>query len=548
MHYDTIIVGSGAGGLASALCLAREGQSVLVLEQHYIPGGWCHSFTKHESRFSPGVHYIGLLAEGESSNNLYRGLGIANDLVFFKMNPKGYEHCWIGDERFNIPAGTNNFRDALIQRFPKEKHGIKRYLKTVEDVSRELQLIPKMNSFWDKVSIPWRTRHLGKYGLFSLKRVIRWHVKDPLLQIILNTQCGDHGLPPAKASFPLHSAVMEHYLSGAYYPMNGGSSIVEAMVKSIESYGGEVRLRQSVDKILIDDAGESKSAIGVALSNGEKIYASRVISNADPKKTYHELVGRQYLSDALNSKLDASKYSCTSLMLFVTVDMDVKNAGIDSGNIWLMPNRDMDDVYDEMMREDISKGEAFSGIFVSCTTLKDPTSFDGKHHTFEVLTFINYDAFKAYAHEDKKRAPEYLFFKEKLMQKMVNSFEKVIPGVSEHIVHKDLGTPITNEYYVNATRGSVYGTEKTLNQIGPNAFRAQSEIENLYLCGASILAHGVTGATYSGVDTAARILGCKQDDLIVPQEDQHLRIYDAQDDAEYPEWLQKKIKEGKKYV
>lgn len=548
MNYDTVIIGSGAGGLASALCLAREGQKVLVLEQHYLPGGWCHSFTKHGSRFSPGVHYIGLLAEGESSNNLYRGLGIANDLVFFKMNPKGYEHCWIGDERFNIPAGTDNFRDALITRFPKEKRGITRYLKTVEDVSRELQLIPKMNGFLDKVTIPWRTRHLGKYGLFSLKRVIHWHVKDPLLQIILNTQCGDHGLPPAKASFPLHSAVMEHYLSGAYYPMNGGSSIVEAMVKSIESYGGEVRLKQSVKKILIDDTNESKSAVGVTLSTGEKIYASRVISNADPKKTYHELVGREYLSETLNSKLDASRYSCTSLILFVTVDMDVKSAGIDSGNIWLMPNRDMDDVYDEMMSEDISKGKAFSGIFVSCTTLKDPVSFDGKHHTFEVLTFINYDAFKAYEHEDKKRSPAYLAFKEKLIQKMVNSFEKVIPGVSEHIVHKDLGTPITNEHYINATRGSVYGTEKTLNQIGPNAFRAQSEIENLYLCGASILAHGVTGATYSGVDTAARILGCKQDNLIVPQEDQHLRIYDAEDDTEYPGWLKEKIKEGKKYV
>jgi len=547
MKYDTIIIGSGAGGLASALCLAREGQKVLILEQHYLPGGWCHSFLKNGSRFSPGVHYIGLLGEGESSNNLYRGLGIANDLVFFKMNSKGYEHCWIGDEKFDIPAGAEAFKEALIKRFPKEKRAIKRYIKTVQDVSRELQLIPKMNSFWDKVTIPWRTRHLGKYGLFSLKRVIRWHLKDPLLQIILNTQCGDHGLPPSKASFPLHSAVMEHYLSGAYYPMNGGSGIVEAMLKAIDSFGGEIRLKKRVAKILLEEKESSKIAVGVELSNGEKIYASRVISNADPKKTYHSLVGREYLSTQLNEKLDKSRYSCTSLILFVTVDMDVKSLGIDSGNIWVMPKRDMDDVYDEMMQSDISTGESFAGIFVSCTTLKDPVSFDGKHHTFEVLTFINYDAFKAFENLDKKRSPEYLKLKEKLMQKMLNSFEKVIPGVTEHIVQKDLGTPITNEYYINVTEGSVYGTEKTLNQIGPNAFRAQSEIENLYLCGASILAHGVTGATYSGVDTAARILGCRQEDLITPDENQHLRIYDAEDDSNYPTWLKEKIKEEKKY-
>ncbi|MBK6344054.1 MAG: FAD-dependent oxidoreductase [Flavobacteriales bacterium] len=40
---DTIIIGSGAGGLAAALCLARAGRKVLVLEQHTVPGGWCHA-------------------------------------------------------------------------------------------------------------------------------------------------------------------------------------------------------------------------------------------------------------------------------------------------------------------------------------------------------------------------------------------------------------------------------------------------------------------------------------------------------------------------
>lgn len=527
MKYDTIVIGSGAGGLASALCLAREGQKVLVLEQHYLLGGWCHTFESHGSKFSPGVHYIGLLGEGESSSNLYKGLGIANELTFYKMNPKGYEHCWIGEERFDIPAGFDNFMDALIARFPKEKKGIKRYLNTIRDVSRELQLIPKMNGFWDKVTIPWRTRHLGKYGLFSLKRVIAWHVKDPLLQKILNVQCGDHGLPPAQASFPLHAAVMEHYLSGGYYPKGGGASLVNAMLKSIEKNRGEVRTKQKVKRILVEENETCKSAIGVELSSGEKIYASRVISNADPKITYHDLVGRDYLSEALNAKLDASKYSCTSLMLFLTVEMDVEAAGVDSGNIWLMPDRDMDEVYAEMMSLDIVSGDYFSGLFISCTTLKDPTSFDGKHHTFEVLTFINHDSFKEFEGEAKKRSAQYLSFKEKLMEKMVNSLDRAIPGIKEGIVHKDLGTPLTNKYFINATEGSVYGTQKTLNQIGPNAFRAVSEIENLYLCGASILAHGVTGATYSGVDTAARILGCKQDDLIQPIEGQNLTIIDS---------------------
>lgn len=525
MQYDTIVIGSGAGGLASALCLAREGQKVLVLEQHYLAGGWCHSFSLHGSTFSPGVHYIGLLEEGESSSNLYKGLGIANDLTFYRMNPQGYEHCWIGDKRFDIPAGIDNFREALIREFPHEKRGINRYLNTVHDVSKELQLIPKMNGFWDKVTIAWRTRHLGKYGLFSLKRVIDWHIKDPLVKKILNVQCGDHGLPPAKASFPLHAAVMEHYLSGGYYPKGGGASIVNAMLKAFQNHQGEIRLKQSVKKILLDES--AFKAIGVELESGEKIYASNIISNADPKNTYHKLVGRDFLSEKLNEKLDASRYSCTSLMLFLSVAMDVTQLGIDSGNIWLMPDRDMDEVYEEMMGKDIESGEYFSGLFISCTTLKDPSSFDGKNHTFEVLTFISNDSFAAFKDEEKRRSEKYLLFKEKLMQKMINTLDRALPSIKEHIVHKELGTPLTNEHFVNVTEGSVYGTEKTLSQIGPNAFRAVSEIESLYLCGASILAHGVTGATYSGVDTAARVLGCRQEDLIVPMENQSLKILDS---------------------
>ena len=234
MELDTIIIGSGAGGLSAAICLARAGQKVLVLEQHYVPGGWCHSFYLNGYRFTPGVHYIGLVDKGESTNELYSGLGIANDIVFYKMNSKAYEHCWIGDEKIHLPANFEELKETLSERFPHEKKNIAKYLKTVQLVSRELHLIPKMSGFWDNITIPFRTRHLGKYGLFSLKKVIDWHIKDPLLKKVLNIQCGDHGLPPGKASFPLHCAVMDHYFSGGFYPMGGGSAIVKAMTNSIK--------------------------------------------------------------------------------------------------------------------------------------------------------------------------------------------------------------------------------------------------------------------------------------------------------------------------
>ena len=538
-EFDTIIIGSGAGGLAAALCLARTGQKVAVIEQHYVPGGWCHSFYINGHRFSPGVHYIGAMDKGESAGNLYEGLGIGKELVFFRMNPAAYEHCWIGNERIDMPAGPEHLYDSLAKRFPAEKKGIKKYLDLVQKISRQIQLIPKMNGFWDNITIPYRTRHLGKYGLFSLKRVISWHIKDPLLKKVLNIQCGDHGLPPSKASFPFHCALMDHYINGGFYPMGGGAAIVKAMTTAIKRYGGEIHTGQTVKKILL--SGEKKPrAIGVELQGGKQIVAKRIISNADPEATY-KLVGHSNLSKKLLKKLATTRYSVTSLIFFLTVDMDIRNAGLDSGNIWLMPDQDMDELYDDLTRVDILEKDEFASLFISCSSLKDPLSFNGKQHTIEVVTFIDYGSFKEYKEEGTKHSEKYLLIKDRLCEKLLNTFKRILPEVYKNIVHMELGTPMTNEHYIKSTRGNVYGTEKGFWQTGPFSFTSKSEIENLYMCGSRIMSHGISGASYSGVRTAAQILGCTEEDLLQKNESQQVRIYDAEDSSQWPEWIKQRL-------
>jgi phytoene desaturase len=537
-EFDAIVIGSGAGGLAAAICLARAGQKVIVLEQHDVPGGWCHSFQLQGQRFSPGVHYIGLVGEGESTNELYKGLGAANDLAFFRMNPKGYEHCWIGNEKIDMPAGIDALHESLSKRFPKERNRLKKYLTLVRNVSHQIQLIPKMKGFWDNLTIAFRTRHMGKYGLFSLKRVIDWHIKDPLLKAILNVQCGDHGLPPSRASFPIHCAVMDHYFQGAFYPVGGGGGIVKAMTNAFKKYGGEIRTKQNVKKIII----RNKKAVGVRLDDGKEIFAKTVVSNADPSTTYLQLVGKENISASLARKLSKTKYSVTSLILFLTLDMDVTEAGVDSGNIWMLRDQDMDKVFRDLTALNILEENEFPALFMSCTTLKDPASFNGKHHNLEVVTFIDYNSFSEFNTGSDHHGSTYLKFKERIIEKFMNSIEKVIPEARQHIVQVELGTPKTNEFYIHSTNGNVYGTEKTFNQIGPFSFQNKTEIGDLFLCGASTLSHGVGGATYSGIAAAARILKCMPQDLLIPDDNQTIRIYEAEDSSTWPDWVHQKRK------
>ncbi len=541
-EFDTLVIGSGAGGLSAAICLAKAGQKVLVVEQHYVPGGWCHSFYVKGQRFSPGVHYIGLLDEGQSTNDLYKALGVANDLVFFRMNPKAYEHCLVGKEKIDMPAGLDSLYEKLSQRFPAERKNLRKYLNLVEKVSRQVQLIPKMKGFLDHLTIAFRTKEMGKYGLFSLKRVINWYIKDPLLKAILNIQCGDHGLPPCKASFPVHCVVMYHYFSGAFYPMGGGAGIVKAMTGALKKLGVEVRVKHSVKKILL----ENKKAIGVELEDGKKIFAKNILSNADPHSTYVNLVGKENLSAGLVKKLSKTKYSVTSLILFLTLDMDLRTAGLDSGNIWSLKNEDLDGLYDELKDTDILAGEEFPAVFMSCPTLKDPASFNGRYHTLEVVTFIDNESFEKFDKEPDYHSEAYSKQKEILVKKFLNNVEKVIPGAKQHVVHYELGTPKTNQFYIKATRGNVYGTEKNFTQVGPFSFKSRSEIQNLFLCGASTLSHGVGGAAYSGVEAAAHILNVRSEELLVPEKDQKLRIYDAEEPSSWPEFIHRKIEDKKR--
>ncbi len=534
--FDTIIIGSGVGGLAAAICLSRAGKKVLVLEQHYVPGGWSHSFTTGGQRFSPGVHYVGQVENEESTGVLYRGLGIANDIVFFRMNPNGYEHCLIGDESFDLPQGLDRLKTYLSQKFPEEEKGIRDYLTLVSNVNLELQKIPKLTTFWQKITVPFRTKNFGKTALFSLNRVLGWYVKDPMLKAVLNIQCGDHGLPPARACFPVHCAVLSHYFEGGFYPMGGGGGIVKAMTNAIKRHKGEVRVQQTVSKILLD----GQKAIGVKLASGQEIYADTIVSNADPSITYLRLIGEEKLSKKLKAKLEGTKYSVTSIILFLTLDVDVKRYGLDSGNIWIMRDSDVDKNFDELMTADVASGHDFPAAFVSCTTLKDPASFNGRYHNFEIVTYIDYKNVPDFQGEKDYHSPEYLEFKEKVIAKMFNTLERVIPDVREHVVLAELGTPKTNQFYINSTNGNVYGTEKTLRNVGPFAFKVKSEFQNLYLCGTSTLSHGVAGATFSGVNAAAEILNCKTQDLILEDESQQLRIYDAEDAASWPDWVRVK--------
>jgi phytoene dehydrogenase-like protein len=371
--------------------------------------------------------------------------------------------------------------------------------------------------------------------------LIDHYVSDPVLKGILAGQAGDHGLPPSQASVFMQTGVTRHYFNGGYYPRGGGFAIPRAFVRALKKAGGELRLETSVKRILL----EGKSVTGVELADSTMISAPVVISNADPEVTYGKLIGREQLSRRFQKKLDNVKYSTSSLSLFFAVDMDLREAGLDSGNFWFYDDADVDKLYRQGLTDHYLKAETPGMMFLTVTTLKDPSKMHRGHHTCEAFTFVGYDAFEKWANEKSgERSPDYEAMKEELSWKMFKALDKRVPGISKHITFWSLATPLTNEYYINATRGNLYGIEKNPSQVGPLGFPINAPFDGLYMVGASTSSHGVSGATGTGLAAAKMILGGRISDMF-NQNGPPLRIYPAEDISQWPEDLQKRIERGK---
>ncbi|MCA9973792.1 MAG: NAD(P)/FAD-dependent oxidoreductase [Anaerolineales bacterium] len=534
MHdYDTIIIGSGAGGLTTAVSLAQAGQRVLVCEQHDVPGGWTHSFTLEGYRFSPGVHYIGGIGPGGQMRAIYEGLGVSQDLAFCELNPDGYDHVLVGGERFDIPAGRDRFIDRLKTRFPRETAGIDAYFQTIAQLQVDLRRLARLQNPLDVL----RSTTLWRWGLRNAQAVLDHHLHDPLLKAILSAQAGDHGLPPSLVSAPVHLGVTHHYLDGGYYPLGGAFAIPRAFVRALKRAGGELRLQTPVTRILL----ENGRAAGVELASGEQLRARHVVSNADPEMTFGRLVGREHLPWRLRRKLNRVGYSVSALSLFFAVDMDLRAAGLDSGNVWFYRHHDVDALYRQGLSGHALHADRIDALFLTATTLKDPSKLHSGHHTLEAFAFVSYDAFARWAaRPEGQRGADYQALKDRLAQKMLATIDEIVPGIRSHVVFCDLGTPLTNRHYLAAHRGNLYGIAKSPFQMGPLAFPIKSPIDGLWLCGASTLSHGVAGATASGLAAARAILGCRTSDLL-RQAGPPLPVYPSEDVGQWPAELQSKI-------
>ena len=93
---------------------------------------------------------------------------------------------------------------------------------------------------------------------------------------------------------------------------------------------------------------------------------------------------------------------------------------------------------------------------------------------------------------------------------MIKRAEKVIPGLSSHIVYQELWTPETIDRYAMTGTDASIGWALSPQQVGPKRLPQQTPVKNLFLSGHwTQPAIGVMSTVISGLKAAKMIMNCE---------------------------------------
>lgn len=488
--YDVIIIGSGMGGLVCANILAREGKRVCILEKNKQAGGSLQTFSRDKLIFDSGVHYIGGMEKGQNLYQIFKYLGIMDQLKLAKMDEDAFDKIIIsGDDNEYVQAqGYENFIEKLSAQFPEEKENIRRYCDKMRDTCRKFPLynLDITDSLEEKNAV------MGE----SAKEVIESLTSNKKLQAVLAGNNLLYAGAGKRTPFYIHALIVNSCIESSWKCVNGGSQITKLMIQQMREKGGEIIRNCEVTKIEAEDG----KAVYVETIKGEKFYADNFISNISPVKTL-ELIDAAHIKEMYRKRVRdiENTISCFSLHIVLkekTVPYINSNYYYHrEGHVW-----DVDDYTEE-------NWPLGYGVFFS------PSITDEKYaESMTLLCVMRYEEVKPWEHTFNTvsavsdRGESYNDFKIRKAEQLLDVAEEKFPWLRNAIKKYYTTTPLSYRDYIGNEDGSMYGFAKDYNEPLRTMVSPRTKLSNLYLTGQNLNAHGILGTAVSGILTSILLL------------------------------------------
>jgi len=526
-NLDAIIIGSGIGGMSTGALMAKAGKKVLILEQHDQAGGCCHTFIDKGYEFDVGIHYIGKM--GHPNINKTFMDQICDGQVEWKEMEDEFDVVSIGygeeHRTYPITTGFENWMKLLKKQFPEEEKAIDKFFEIVDEYSGNIMVsvMLKMMPLWLSKLIchtfisRWVNKlwHGGKEK--STLELVQELTDNKDLQTVFCYCWGDYGTVPAESHFGMQSVLLQHYKFGAFYPVGGASEIALNVIPVIERTGGKVLVKADVQEILYN----GKKVHGVLVKKGSELYkieAPLVISSAGLYNTFQRLLPptlaeTSYFSDLCNQLKPAK----AAMNVFLGLNASNEELNLKAQNIWAFTTNESGDTFDKYLDMDVE--EAMDAkvplMFISFPSAKDPnwTNHPGRANksTCVIVTMAKWEWYQKWSENSvKRRGDDYDEIKNTVGEILIEQACQLFPQIRDHIDFKDIGTPVTNKYYLAQPHGELYGLDHTATRMSPwvsAQLRPKTDISGLYLTGQDIMSCGFTGALYAGLLTASSVLG-----------------------------------------
>ena len=481
---NSIVIGSGFGGIAAALRLKAKGYNVTLIEKHPDLGGRARVFSKNGFIFDGGPTVI---TAPYLINELFE---------MYKKNPKDYinisplkiwyQFIFEDKSKFNY-SGDEDDMKKQIEKISKEDvlgyEKLVNFTKKIFDKGfTELADIPFDKPLVMFKQLPALLKLRSYKSVYSL---VSSYVKNEKLRRMLSMHPLLVGGNPFTTT-SIYGLIL--YLEkkwGIHYSMGGTGNIIKGFEKLMNEEGVTIIKGHEVSKIL----SNGNKIIGVQLDNEKKINADHVICNADPPAVYDELLkSKNNTSMLFNWKKSRMEYSMGLFVYYFGTKKtfpNVEHHTIKFGNKY---KEHLDDIFNnKKLNSDIS-------YYLHRPSATDKSMAPEGNDCFYVLVPVPNNQSKI----------DWKIEGEKMKNLVIDKMEKdLMPNLRENIIEDFYLTPDYFEKELNTKYGSGFSIQPKFSQSAYFRFHNKSELyDGLYFVGAGV--H--PGAGVPGVLSSAKVL------------------------------------------